>query len=208
MTQDTLFVGSIPAIYDRYLGPFIFEPYAEDMAARVARLAPRRVLETAAGTGIVTRAMARALPSGASITASDLNQAMIDYAATRTEATNVTWRQADALALPFAEGAYDAVVCQFGVMFFPDKSAGYREARRVLRPGGTFLFNVWDRIEDNEVSRVVTEAVAGVRPGRPAGPRPMPRPAMCAPRTPWASPSTSPPAGPARRSSPTASRRS
>jgi ubiquinone/menaquinone biosynthesis C-methylase UbiE len=164
---DTLFVGSIPAIYDRYLGPFIFEPYAEDMAARVTRLAPRRVLETAAGTGIVTRAMARALPGEASITASDLNQAMIDYAATRTEAANVTWRQADALALPFADGAYDAVVCQFGVMFFPDKSAGYREARRVLRPGGTFLFNVWDRIEDNDVARVVTEAVAALFPADP-----------------------------------------
>jgi ubiquinone/menaquinone biosynthesis C-methylase UbiE len=168
MTQaDTLFAGSIPALYDRYLGPFIFEPYARDMAARVARLAPRRVLETAAGTGIVTRAMARALPGETAITASDLNQAMIDHAAAKTEAPNVAWRQADALALPFADEAYDAVACQFGVMFFPDKVAGYREARRVLRPGGTFLFSVWDSIENNEISRIVTEAVAALFPADP-----------------------------------------
>jgi len=164
---DKLFVGSMPALYDRHLGPFIFEPSAEDLAARVARAAPHRVLETAAGTGIVTRAMARALAESGSITATDLNQAMVDYAAAQTTARNVTWRQADALALPFADGAFDAVVCQFGVMFFPDKRAGYREALRVLAPGGRFLFNVWDRIEDNEISRVVTDAVAALFPADP-----------------------------------------
>jgi ubiquinone/menaquinone biosynthesis C-methylase UbiE len=164
---DKLFVGSMPALYDRHLGPFIFEPYAEDLAARVARAAPHRVLETAAGTGIVTRAKARALAESVSITATDLNQAMVDYAAAQTTARNVTWRQADALALPFADGAFDAVVCQFGVMFFPDKRAGYREALRVLAPGGRFLFNVWDRIEDNEISRVVTDAVAAQFPADP-----------------------------------------
>jgi ubiquinone/menaquinone biosynthesis C-methylase UbiE len=164
---DKLFVGSMPALYDRHLGPFIFEPYAADLAARVARGAPGRVLETAAGTGIVTRAMAQTLAESVSITATDLNQAMVDYAAAQTTAGNVTWRQADALALPFADGAFDVVACQFGVMFFPDKRAGYREALRVLRPGGRFLFNVWDRIEENEVSRVLTDAVAALFPADP-----------------------------------------
>jgi len=164
---DKLFVGSMPALYDRHLGPFIFEPYAQDLAARVAGFGPQQVLETAAGTGIVTRALARALPATAAIAATDLNQAMVDYAAAQTRAPNVTWRQADALALPFADGAFDVVVCQFGVMFFPDKVAGYREALRVLKPGGRFLFNVWDRIEENEISHVLTEAVAALFPADP-----------------------------------------
>jgi SAM-dependent methyltransferase len=164
---DKLFVGSMPALYDRHLGPFIFEPYAEDLAARVARGAPHRVLETAAGTGIVTRAMARAMAESVSITATDLNQAMVDYAAAQTTARNVTWRQADALALPFADGAFDAVVCQFGVMFFPDKAKAFAEARRVLKPGGVFIFNAWDRIEENEFADVVTTALAAVFPADP-----------------------------------------
>ncbi len=169
MVQDTdkLFVGSIPALYDRHLGPFIFEPYAQDLAARIAPFAPRHLLETAAGTGIVTRALARTLPESVAITATDLNQAMVDHAAAQTKAGNVTWRQADALALPFADGAFDAVVCQFGVMFFPDRGAGFREALRVLKPGGRFLFSVWDRIEENEIPRVVTDAVATLFPADP-----------------------------------------
>ena len=164
---DKLFVGSMPALYDRHLGPFLFAPYAEDLAGRVAGLGPQRLLETAAGTGIVTRALAGALPSATAITATDLNQAMVDYAAAKTQAPNLTWRQADALALPFPDGSFDAVACQFGVMFFPDKGAGYREALRVLRPGGRFLFNVWDRIEENEISRLATDAVAALFPADP-----------------------------------------
>ena len=164
---DKLFVGSMPALYDRHLGPFIFEPYAGDLAERVARLGPQQLLETAAGTGIVTHALARALPATAAITATDLNQAMVDYAAAQSQASNVTWRQADALALPFADGAFDVVVCQFGVMFFPDKVKGYREALRVLKPGGRFLFSVWDRIEENEISHAVTDAVAALFPADP-----------------------------------------
>jgi ubiquinone/menaquinone biosynthesis C-methylase UbiE len=157
---DTVFSGSIASLYDRYLGPLIFEPYAEDLARRLSALDPKRVLETAAGTGIVTRMLERSLSSGASIVATDLNQPMLDHAAERISSSRVSWQKVDAQALPFPDGAFDAVVCQFGVMFFPDKQKAYREARRVLKPGGRFVFNVWDRIEHNEFADLVTAAVA------------------------------------------------
>jgi SAM-dependent methyltransferase len=149
--------------------PLIFDPYAADLAARLAELAPRRVLEIAAGTGVVTRAMAKSLPTGASIVATDLNQAMLDQAAALGTARPVEWRQADALALPFADRSFDAVVCQFGVMFFPDKPRAYAEARRVLRPGGVFLFNVWDSLADNEIPGAISGALAEVFPRDPPG---------------------------------------
>jgi ubiquinone/menaquinone biosynthesis C-methylase UbiE len=157
---DTVFSGSIPALYDKYLGPLIFEPYAQDLAKRLAALKAEGVLETAAGTGIVTRALDRALPSGASIVATDLNQPMLDHAAERIGAARVSWQKVDAQALPFPDATFDAVVCQFGVMFFPDKQQAYREARRVLKPGGHFIFSVWDRIEHNEFADIVTAALA------------------------------------------------
>jgi ubiquinone/menaquinone biosynthesis C-methylase UbiE len=165
---DRRFAGSIPEIYDRFLVPLIFAPYAEDLAARLAQPAPSAVLETAAGTGVLTRAIAARLPAGARIVATDLNQPMLDHAAARqADDRRILWRQADALALPFADAEFDAVACQFGVMFFPDKAQGYREARRVLRPGGRFLFNAWDRIAANEFADVVTEALAEVFPNDP-----------------------------------------
>jgi len=156
---DVAFAGSIPALYDRYMGPLLFEPHARDIAARAAALRPRRILETAAGTGIVTEALARALP-GAEIVATDLNQAMLDVAAGRVQSANVTFQQADAQALPFADAGFDLVLSQFGVMFFPDRVGAYREVRRVLKPGGRFLFNVWDRIENNPVTATVGGAIA------------------------------------------------
>ena len=169
MGTDAVFAGSIPAFYDRYLGPMNCVPYAADLAVRIGALAPARVLEVAAGTGIVTRAMAQTLPAGAEIIATDLNQPMLDFAAMQPGVERVVWRQADALQLPFDDGLFDVVVCQFGVMFFPDRIAGYREARRVLRPGGRYLFNVWDRIEENEFSAVVQTAVAALFPHDPPG---------------------------------------
>jgi ubiquinone/menaquinone biosynthesis C-methylase UbiE len=164
---DSEFSGSIPALYDRYLGPLIFAPYAADLAARVKALAPPRVLEVAAGTGIVTRAIVQVLPPDAEIVATDLNQPMLDFAAAQPGAERVVWRQANAVQLPFADGSFDAVLCQFGVMFFPDRIAGYREARRVLRPGGRYLFSVWDRIEENEFTAVIDEAVTALFPDDP-----------------------------------------
>ena len=154
---DSEFAGSIPQLYDRYLVPLIFEPYAMDLSRRVAVLQPARVLEIAAGTGVVTRHLARELPAGTAIVATDLNQPMLDQAAARGTARPVEWRQADALALPFEDESFDAVVCQFGVMFFPEKSKGFSEARRVLRPGGVFVFSVWDRIEDNAAHVAIDE---------------------------------------------------
>lgn len=156
---DRAFAGSIPQFYERYLVPLIFEPYAADLASRVALRQPSCVLEIAAGTGVVTRQLANVLPQGVPIVATDLNQPMLDHAATVGTTRSVEWRQADAMQLPYPDGAFDLVVCQFGVMFFPNKSAAFSEARRVLRPGGTFIFNVWDRIVQNEFADTVTRAL-------------------------------------------------
>jgi ubiquinone/menaquinone biosynthesis C-methylase UbiE len=159
--RDTDFVGSIPEIYDDFLVPLIFESYAQDLASRVSALAPLAVLETAAGSGVVARALTPALPAASRYTVTDLNQPMLDHAASNQDAdARLTWRQADAMDLPFEDCLFDAVVCQFGVMFYPDKSAGYAEAYRVLQPGGSLIFNVWDRIEENDFANVVTDAVA------------------------------------------------
>ena len=136
--SDAAFAGSIPALYEQYLGSLLFQPFAEDMAGRLRDVTSGRVLETAAGTGIVTRALVKVLPPQVEIIATDLNQAMLDLAQTKLQAPNVTWRQTNAQTLPFEDSSFDAVVCQFGVMFFPDKQAAFREALRVLKPGGRF----------------------------------------------------------------------
>ena len=165
--SDKTFTGSIPAIYESHLVPLIFEPYAADLAARLAGRSLASVLEIAAGTGAVTRALAAALPETVSIVASDLNQAMLDQAAARGIPRAVEWRQADAMQLPFADRTFDAVVCQFGVMFFPDKPTAFAQVRRVLRPGGLFIFNVWDGLADNELADTVNTALESVFPDDP-----------------------------------------
>lgn len=165
--SDALFAGSIPELYDSHLVPLIFEPYAADLAQRVAVLDPSRVLETAAGTGVVTRAMAQALPLHVDLVATDLNQPMLDRAAAVGTHRPVKWQPADAARLPFEDASFDIVVCQFGVMFFPDKARAFSEARRVLRRGGVLLFNVWDRIEENEFANTVTTVLAGLFPADP-----------------------------------------
>lgn len=165
---DKQFAGSIPEIYDRFLVPLLFRSYARDLAERVASVNPGRVLETAAGTGVLTREMSLLLPGHVSIVATDLSQPMIDYALKGWPPdVRVTWRQADALALPFGNEAFDVVACQFGVMFFPAKVQGFKEAHRVLKPGGHIFFNVWDDISQNEFAEAITQALAEVFPEDP-----------------------------------------
>lgn len=164
---DTVFAGTVPQLYERYLVPLIFESYAADIASRVMQFQPLRVLEIAAGTGVVTRQLARVLPSEASIVATDLNQPMLDQAAAVGTSRPVEWGQADAMQLPFPDRAFDVVVCQFGVMFFPNKAKAFSEARRVLRAGGRFVFNVWDRIEENDFADLVTSSLKTLFPNDP-----------------------------------------
>jgi SAM-dependent methyltransferase len=165
--SDAVFTGSVPLMYEQYLVPLIFRPYANDIARRASALAPRRVLETACGTGVVTRALTLTLPANVDILATDLNAPMLERAARIGTALPVRWQQADAQELPAEDDEFDLVICQFGAMFFPDKVRAFAEAHRVLRPGGTFLFSVWDRIEENEFADVVTETVSARHPANP-----------------------------------------
>ncbi len=158
------FSGSMPELYDRFLVPLQFEPFARDLAERLGKLTSGQLLELAAGTGVVTRALVRTLPGSVDIIATDLNPAMLEQAKTYAGLERVVWREADAMALPFPDKAFDYVVCQFGVMFFPDKPAGFREARRVLRPGGQFLFNVWG--DKRGTARLLAEEVVGEKLSR------------------------------------------
>ena len=165
---DTQFTGSVPQVYDALLVPLIFEQYAGDLAERVAAAKPRDVLETAAGTGVLTRAIAARLSSSARIVATDLNQPMLDLATIRQPpGKSIEWRQADAMALPFDDLQFDVVACQFGAMFFPDKVQAYRETHRVLKLGGHFIFDVWDRIAENEFAAVVSDALKTFFPSDP-----------------------------------------
>ncbi len=174
-STDAAFAGSIPAIYDRYLGPWLFDFYAREVVRRAKALDPQHILETAAGTGIVTEALANEL-ADAKIVATDLNQAMLDVAAKRISSANVTYQAADAQDLPFDDGSFDLVVCQFGVMFYPDKVKGNAEARRVLRDGGRYIAVIWDGIDRNPVPQAIERGVATVFPDDPPS---------FASRTPW-----------------------
>jgi len=164
---DARFHGNVPAFYHRYLGPYLFEPYALDLARRAAGVDARRVLEIACGTGIATRHLRGTLPPGADIVATDLNEAMIEYARGALAGIDVHWRTADAAALPFRDGAFDAIFCQFGWMFVPDKGLALREARRVLAPGGTMIGSVWCAFEVNPAARIAHETVVAMYPADP-----------------------------------------
>jgi ubiquinone/menaquinone biosynthesis C-methylase UbiE len=164
--SDTAFAGSIPELYDRFLGPLLFLPYAQEVAARVSRWKPEHILETASGTGIVTDVVQRAVPS-ARIVATDLNQAMLDVATRHIKSDRICFQVADAQHLPFADESFDLVLCQFGVMFFPDKAKANSEARRVLKPGGHYLLVIWDSLDRNPVSHTLADAVAAEFPADP-----------------------------------------
>jgi len=158
--QDTIFVGSVPAIYDQHMGPLFFEPFAAEMARRLLAAPARAVLETAAGTGILTARLATQCPDDVAITSTDLNLPMLEVAAAKPGMDRVRFKVADAQALPFQDDAFDVVICQFGVMFFPDRVAAYREAWRVLAPGGRFLFSAWDSLAHCPVPCTVLAAVS------------------------------------------------
>jgi ubiquinone/menaquinone biosynthesis C-methylase UbiE len=162
-TTHSQFVGSIPEIYDTHLGPALFEFAAADLAKRAGNTVASgsRVLEVASGTGISTEYLWKALPAESEIVATDLNGAMLDFArCKRGWLSNVTYREADALELPFEDASFDAVVCQFGLMFFPDKAAGLAEMTRVLKPGGLLAFNVWDSLKRNRVAAIALDSIA------------------------------------------------
>jgi len=169
MTTDAgRFAGDIPGYYDRHMGPVLFADYAAEMARRVAMLAPRRVLETAAGTGIVTRCLRDTLPGDAELVATDFNPPMLEIAKAKFRADEaVAFQPADGTALPFPDARFDAIVCQFGIMFFPDKAKGYREAFRVLAPGGHYFFSVWDSHAHNPSAGIAHAALAAAHPADP-----------------------------------------
>jgi SAM-dependent methyltransferase len=164
--MEVRFAGSVPASYDELMVPLLFHPYAQELARRAKALAPRRILETAAGTGAVTEAVHDALPD-AEIVATDLNPPMLAVAEQRVRAANVRFQAADAQALPFDDGSFDLAICQFGAMFFPDKVLAHRQARRVLRDGGSYLLAIWDRIERNPMSDVAQQALIDLFPDDP-----------------------------------------
>jgi len=164
--QELRFSGSVPANYDRLMVPLLFRPYAEELARRSRALRPRRILETAAGTGAVTEALQAAMP-GTEIVATDLNQPMLDVAAERIKSEKVTYVAADALDLPFPDRSFDLVVCQFGAMFFPDRVKGHSEAWRVLDHDGHYLLAIWDRIDRNPLSDVAQQTLIDLFPNDP-----------------------------------------
>jgi ubiquinone/menaquinone biosynthesis C-methylase UbiE len=161
MAETDVFKHSTPELYDRYMGPLLFEPYAQHVAERVAAWGPERILETAAGTGIVTRAVQEAVPE-AVIVATDINPAVVEFAAQRETSERVAFRQADAQDLPFDDASFDLVLCVFGVMFFPDKVRANVEARRVLRAGGLYVLVTFDRLDLNPIPQAAGEAVASL----------------------------------------------
>jgi len=164
MDQDRLWAGLMPQAYDRWLGPAMFGPFAVDLARRVARREPRRVLELAAGTGVLTRELVAAMPA-AEITATDLNAAMVTFGSGRV--AGARWEQADALCLPFSGARFDVIACQFGVMFFPDKPLAFAEARRVLAPGGWLVFSTWGPVAAHDFAAALVASLERVFPGDP-----------------------------------------
>ncbi|MFT4584091.1 MAG: SAM-dependent methyltransferase [Gammaproteobacteria bacterium] len=167
-TNSTAFVGSIPENYDRSLGPHIFAGYAADLAQRVVALTPGSVLELAAGTGIVTRCLRDALLPECHLTVTDLNSPMLEVAKAKFQADDaVSFEAADAMELPYADAKFDVIVCQFGVMFFPDKRRSYREAHRTLKPGGSYLLSIWDSLDVNTFAQITQDAVATFFPNDP-----------------------------------------
>ncbi len=166
--QENKFVGSIPDTYHRYLVPLIFDAYAKDLAERVTVPVDGVVLETACGTGVLTKHLRDTLPERTRVVATDMSPAMLEAAEKNVgKSNNIEFRVANGIELPFDDDSFDAVICQFGVMFFPDITLGYREAARVLKPSGEFIFNVWDAFKKNGFSKSVHEAALALDQDNP-----------------------------------------
>ena len=164
---DSNFSGSIPEVYDSHLVPILFEPYADNLADRIARTNPTDVLELAGGTGVVSRTLSPRLAAETGYVVTDLNPAMLEHARKRSADERIEWREANALSLPFPEDSFDIVLCQFGVMFFPDRAKGFSEARRVLRSGGRIFFNCWGALEENDFSSIAVDTLIEIYPNDP-----------------------------------------
>src|SRR6516225_7358615 len=162
--SDTSLEGAVPENYDRYLGPLLFEPFAEDLAKRIAGKNFKNVLELACGTGRLTRHLRKVLPPNAKLLATDLHADMIRTASDQMPNENIAWQTADAQRLSFGNGAFDLVVCQFGLMFMPDRMKVLSEVHRVLVPGGKFIFNTWDKIENNGAIYVGNQIICSYFP--------------------------------------------
>ena len=161
------FSGALPAFYDRHLGPVLFEPYAADLVSRLPEGDGLEFSRFACGTGILTRRLRESLPDSASVVATDLNEPMVAYARDAVPAPGIVWQQADAQALAFPDDSFDVAICQFGLMFLPDKAQGFREARRVLRAGGVLLANVWQSLEANPEAGAIHATLAKLFPADP-----------------------------------------
>lgn len=155
LEESARYVGAIPAVYDRQLGPILFKPFAVDLAHRLPGYQFGTVLETACGTGILTSQLRRRLRPCVELVGTDFNRPMLDFAKKKLHALqNICWKQADATELPFASASFRAVVCQFGLMFCQNKAAAFSEARRVLIDGGFFGFSVWDGLDTNPFAAI------------------------------------------------------
>ncbi|PLW70624.1 class I SAM-dependent methyltransferase [Pseudohalioglobus lutimaris] len=168
--QAANFIGAVPGNYDKHLGPRIFQGYAEDLARRIARTRPAKALELAAGTGILSRCLRNVLPDSCELLATDLNQPMLEVAGKKfTDGDRVRFELADATRLPMEDNSFDAVACQFGVMFFPDREKSYAEVARVLVPGGHYVFNVWGSLQGNPFANIANRTVEELFPENPPG---------------------------------------
>ena len=163
MEKTAAFAGTIPANYERYLGPFLFEPYALDLVSRLRDKKYPDILEIACGTGRVTAHLAKSVKHD-TLTATDLNPDMIKVAKDIIQNDSINWMPADGMELPFDDSSFDLVVMQFGIMFFLDKEKGLKEAYRVLRHGGKLIYSTWNKVETVKAiheGRVVIESYFG-----------------------------------------------
>ena len=152
---------------ERYLVPSLLQPFADDMARRLARLTLGPLLEVSAGTGVLTQALTSAMSAGLSIVATDPDRATVAYASVKPGMARVTWQHAEPQALPFLDAAFGIVTCHFAVATMPARLRAFRETRRVMKPNGRFVFSVPGNIRHNPVALCVRDALHKLLPTAP-----------------------------------------